>query len=208
MRSDELNEEKDSGETTQSEESGEVKEKIEMDPEDTRGEWYVVHAYSGQEKSIKKRMEKRIESMGMENLVYEVVVPTDEHIEVKNGKKTKVEERVFPGYILVKMDLTDESWHVVRNTPGVTGFVSSGTQPMPLEPDEVDRIRTRMAQEKPQPKIDVEVGENVRVKSGPFDGFVGTVREIDMKQGKLHVMVNMFGRETPVELDFTQVEKL
>jgi len=115
---------------------------------------------------------------------------------------------VFPGYIMVRLQLTDESWHAVRNTPGVTGFVSSGTTPVPLEPEEVERIQTQMAQEEPRPRIDVEVGENVRVISGPFDGFIGTVDEIDVKQGKLHVLVNMFGRETPVELDFTQVEKM
>jgi len=205
---DDLSDEGKMEEEPGSEEAAPVEERPEMDPTDTRGEWYVVHAYSGQEQSIKRRMEKRIESMGMEDYVYEVVVPTDEHIQVKNGKKTTVKERVFPGYILVRMELTDESWHAVRNTPGVTGFVSSGTTAVPLQPEEVDRIRNRMAQEKPMPKIDVEVGENVRVTSGPFDGFVGTVREIDVKQGKLHVMVNMFGRETPVELDFTQVEKM
>lgn len=175
---------------------------------DDRGQWYVVHAYSGQEKTIKSRLEKRIESMGMEDHIYEVLVPTDERIEVKNGKRVTVEERVFPGYIMVRMVLTDESWHAVRNTPGVTGFVSSGTTPVPLEPEEVERIQTQMAQEEPRPRIDVEVGENVRVVSGPFDGFIGTVDEIDVKQGKLHVLVNMFGRETPVELDFTQVEKM
>ncbi|MFO8059718.1 MAG: transcription termination/antitermination protein NusG [Bacillota bacterium] len=176
--------------------------------DDDRGQWYVVHAYSGQEKAIKSRLEKRIESMNMDDLIYEVIVPTDERIQVKNGKRVTVEERVFPGYILVRMEMTNESWHAVRNTPGVTGFVSSGTTPVPLESDEVERIHTRMAQEQPRPKIDVEVGENIRVTSGPFDGFVGTVNEIDAKQGKVHVLVNMFGRETPVELDFTQVEKL
>ncbi len=175
---------------------------------DDRGQWYVVHAYSGQEKTIQSRLEKRIESMGMEDLIYEVLVPTDERIQVKDGKRVTVEERVFPGYIMVRMQLTDESWHAVRNTPGVTGFVSSGTTPVPLEPEEVERIQTQMAQEEPRPRIDVEVGENVRVISGPFDGFIGTVDEIDVKQGKLHVLVNMFGRETPVELDFTQVEKM
>lgn len=173
-----------------------------------RGQWYVVHAYSGQEKAIQSRLEKRIESMNMDDRIYEVIVPTDERIQVKNGKRVTVEERVFPGYILVRMEMTNESWHAVRNTPGVTGFVSSGTTPVPLEDDEVERIHNRMAQESPRPKIDVEVGENIKVTSGPFDGFVGTVDEIDAKQGKVHVLVNMFGRETPVELDFTQVEKL
>ena len=185
-------------------------EEVAVNPADDqdRGQWYVVHAYSGQEKAIQSRLEKRIESMNMDDRIYEVIVPTDERIQVKNGKRVTVEERVFPGYILVRMEMTDESWHAVRNTPGVTGFVSSGTTPVPLEDHEVERIHNRMAQESPRPKIDVEVGENIKVTSGPFDGFVGTVDEIDAKQGKVHVLVNMFGRETPVELDFTQVEKL
>ncbi len=185
-------------------------EEVAVNPVDNehRGQWYVVHAYSGQEKAIQSRLEKRIESMNMDDRIYEVIVPTDERIQVKNGKRVTVEERVFPGYILVRMEMTDESWHAVRNTPGVTGFVSSGTTPVPLEDHEVERIHNRMAQESPRPKIDVEVGENIKVTSGPFDGFVGTVDEIDAKQGKVHVLVNMFGRETPVELDFTQVEKL
>ncbi len=172
------------------------------------GEWYVIHTYSGQENSVKERLRKRVESMGLEDHIFEVLVPTDERIQVKDGKKTTVEERVFPGYALIRMKMTEESWHAVRYTPGVTGFVSSGTTPVPLDPSEVDGIRNRMAEEKPRPKIDLEVGENVRVVSGPFDGFMGTVNEIDGRQGKVHVMVNMFGRETPVELDFTQVEKV
>ena len=173
-----------------------------------RGEWYVIHTYSGQEYSVRTRLYKRIESMNMEDLIYEVLVPTDERIEVKDGKRSTVEERVFPGYVLVRMKMTEESWHAVRYTPGVTGFVSSGNDPVPLEPSEVERIHQRMAEEIPRPKIDLEIGESVRVVSGPFDGFIGSVNEIDEKQGKVHVLVNMFGRDTPVELDFTQVEKV
>ncbi len=188
--------------------SGENAEMSEPRKEREPGEWYVIHTYSGQENSVRERLLKRIESMGLDDQVYEVLVPTDERIQVKDGKRTTVEERVFPGYALVRMRMTEQSWHAVRYTPGVTGFVSSGTTPVPLEDAEVDAIQNRMAEEKPRPKIDLEIGENVRVVSGPFDGFMGTVNEIDARQGKVHVMVNMFGRETPVELDFTQVEKV
>ncbi len=190
------------------EEGQAAEERSEALIEDDRGQWYVIHVYSGQESTVQERLEKRIESMHMDDLIYEVLIPTDEKIEVKDGKRSTVEERVFPGYILVRMEMTDESWHAVRNTPGVAGFVTSGDTAVPLEPEEVEQIQNRMAEEQPLPKIDVEVGENVRVTSGPFDGFVGVVNQIDEKQGKVHVLVNMFGRDTPVELDFTQVEKL
>ncbi len=175
---------------------------------DDLGQWYVIHVYSGQESTVEERLKKRIESMHMDDLIHEILIPTDEKIEVKDGKRTTVEERVFPGYILVRMEMTDESWHAVRNTPGVAGFVTSGDTAVPLEPSEVEQIQNRMDEEAPMPKIDVEVGENVRVTSGPFDGFVGVVDDIDAKQGKVHVLVNMFGRDTPVELDFTQLEKM
>ncbi len=188
--------------------SGEGAEMSESREEREPGEWYVIHTYSGQENSVRERLLKRIESMGLEDQVFEVLVPTDERIQVKDGKRTTVEERVFPGYALVRMKMTEHSWHAVRYTPGVTGFVSSGTTPVPLHPSEMDSIFNRMAEEKPRPKIDLDIGENVRVVSGPFDGFMGTVNEIDARQGKVHVMVNMFGRETTVELDFTQVEKV
>ncbi|MFP4200959.1 MAG: transcription termination/antitermination protein NusG [Bacillota bacterium] len=188
--------------------SGENAETSEPRKEREPGEWYVIHTYSGQENSVRERLLKRVESMGLDDQIYDVLVPTDERIQVKDGKRTTVEERVFPGYALVRMRMTEESWHAVRYTPGVTGFVSSGTTPVPLEDAEVEAIQNRMAEEKPRPKIDLEIGENIRVVSGPFDGFMGTVNEIDARQGKVHVMVNMFGRETPVELDFTQVEKV
>ena len=178
------------------------------DAQEERGEWYVIHTYAGQEHSVLERLYKRIESMNMGDLIYEVLVPTDERIQVKNGKRTTVEERVFPGYALVRMTMTEESWHAVRYTPGVTGFVSSGTTPVPLDPVEVESIRHRMAEDAPRPKIDLEIGENVRVTAGPFEGFIGVINDIDEKQGRIHVLVNMFGRDTPVELDFTQVEKV
>jgi len=170
--------------------------------------WFVVHAYSGQEQTVAQRLRKRVESMNMQDKIFHVLVPVEERVEVKNGQRKTVEYEIFPGYILVQMEMTDESWYVVRNTPGVTGFVSSGNTPVPLDPAEVEAIQHQMGQEQPKPRIDVEVGESVRVTAGPFDGFIGAVDQIDVNKGKVRVLVNMFGRETPVELDFSQVDKL
>jgi transcriptional antiterminator NusG len=178
----------------------------ELPQEDGRA-WYVVHCYSGYENKVRHNLEQRIETMGMKDRIFDVVVPTEEEIEVKEGKRRTVERRVFPGYILVNMVLSEESWYVVRNTPGVTGFVGMGTQPTPLRPEEVAQIIKRMEAEAPHIKVTFRSGERVRIVDGPFNDFRGTVAEIDMERAKVRVMVNFFGRETPVELDFLQVEK-
>jgi len=169
--------------------------------------WYVVHCYSGYENKVRHNLEQRIETMGMKDKIFDVVVPTEEEIEVKEGKRRTVERRVFPGYILVNMILSEESWYVVRNTPGVTGFVGMGNNPTPLRPEEVAQIIKRMEAEAPRIKVTFRSGERVRIVDGPFNDFRGTVSEIDMERAKVRVMVNFFGRETPVELDFLQVEK-
>jgi len=177
-----------------------------QDESDERG-WYVVHCYSGYEKKVRHNLEQRIETMGMKEKIFDVVVPTEEEIEVKEGKRRTVERRVFPGYIIVNMILTEESWYVVRNTPGVTGFVGMGNQPIPLRPEEIAHIVKRMEADAPRIKVTFRMGERVRIVDGPFNDFRGTVAEIDMERAKVRVMVNFFGRETPVELDFLQVEK-
>lgn len=182
---------------------GEKEEEVESDDR----AWYVVHCYSGYENKVRHNLEQRIETMGMKDAIFDVVVPTEEEIEVKDGKRRTVERRVFPGYILVNMLMTEESWYVVRNTPGVTGFVGMGNQPTPLRPEEVASIVKRMEAEAPRIKVTFKSGERVRIVDGPFNDFRGTVSEIDMERAKVRVMVNFFGRETPVELDFLQVEK-
>ena len=171
-------------------------------------QWYVVHAYSGHEEKVKKNLEKRIESMDMQDKILQVLVPMEDEIEIKDGKRRHVQKRIFPGYILVKMLLDDESWYVVRNTPGVTSFVGSGTKPVPLTERDVAKIQRQMKQEAPKIRVEFEVGEAVRVVDGPFTDFHGKVDEINPEKGKLKVLVNMFGRETPVELDLLQVEKV
>lgn len=169
--------------------------------------WYVIHCYSGYENKVKHSIEQRIESMGMTDKIFDVVVPTEEEIEVKDGKRRTVERRVFPGYILVEMVMDEESWFVVRNTPGVTGFVGMGNDPTPLRQGEVDQIMERMSSETPRVKVNFKVGEKVRIISGPFNDFPGVVANIDPNKAKVRVMVNFFGRDTPVELDFMEVEK-
>ena len=169
--------------------------------------WYVVHCYSGYENKVRHNLEQRIETMGMKDKIFDVVVPTEEEIEVKDGKRRTVERRVFPGYILVNLILSEESWYVVRNTPGVTGFVGMGNDPIPLRPEEVAQIIKRMEADAPRIKVTFKTGERVRIVDSPFNDFRGTVAEIDMDKAKVRVMVNFFGRETPVELDFLQVEK-
>ncbi len=177
------------------------------EPDDGRA-WYVVHCYSGYENKVRHNLEQRIESMGMKDKIFDIIVPTEEEIEVKDGKRRTVERRVFPGYVLVNMIMTEESWYVVRNTPGVTGFVGMGNEPTPLRPEEVAQIIKRMESEAPRIKVTFRPGEKVRIVDGPFNDFHGTVSEIDMERAKVRVMVNFFGRETPVELDFLQVEKI
>jgi transcriptional antiterminator NusG len=169
--------------------------------------WYVIHCYSGYENKVRHNLEQRIETMGMKDRIFDVVIPTQEEIEVKDGKRRTVERHIFPGYVLVNMLLTEESWYVVRNTPGVTGFVGMGNNPTPLRPEEVSQIIKRMEAEAPTIKVTYKVGERVRIIDGPFNDFRGMVSEIDMERTKVRVMVSFFGRETPVELDFLQVEK-
>ncbi len=177
-------------------------------PEPTEGPaWYVIHCYSGYENKVRHNLEQRIETMGMKDKIFDVVIPTQEEIEVKDGKRRTVERHIFPGYVLVNMALTEESWYVVRNTPGVTGFVGMGNNPTPLRQEEVAQIVKRMEAEAPTVKVTFKVGERVRIVDGPFNDFRGVVSEIDMERTKVRVMVSFFGRETPVELDFLQVEK-
>ncbi len=170
--------------------------------------WYVIHCYSGYEKKVQHNLEQRIATMGMANQIFQVVVPTEEEIEVKEGKRRTVERRVFPGYILVQMLMNDDSWYVVRNTPGVTGFVGMGNKPTPLRTEEVTGIIKRMEAEAPKVKVTFKPGQKVRIIDGPFNDFLGVVDDIDMDKAKARVMVSFFGRDTPVELDFLQVEKL
>jgi transcription termination/antitermination protein NusG len=170
--------------------------------------WFVIHCYSGYENKVRHNLEQRVESMGMKGQIFDVVVPTEEEIEVKDGKRRTVERRVFPGYLLVQMIMTEDSWYVVRNTPGVTGFVGMGNVPTPLRPEEVAQILRRMEAEAPKVKVTFKPGQKVRIVDGPFNDFIGTVAEIDMDRTKVRVMVNFFGRDTPVELDFLQVEKV
>jgi transcriptional antiterminator NusG len=180
----------------------------EAGPDQPDKKWYVVHTYSGYEAKVKKNLEKRIESMLMQDKIFRIIVPTEDQIEYKDGRKLISKKKIFPGYVLVEMVMNDDSWYVVRNTPGVTGFVGSGTRPVPLEPSEVRSILRHMGVDEPRPKVMYEPGESVKVISGPFMGFIGKVKEINLDKGKLRVSVSMFGRETPVELDFSQVEKL
>ena len=172
--------------------------------------WYVVHVYSGMEKSVHKAMLERIERAGLQHLFGQVLVPSEEVVESKGGQKSISERRIFPGYVLVEMDLTDESWHVIKNTPRVTGFLGgSGNRPTPISEKEVAKILSQMEEgiEKPRPKVLFEVGEMVRVKDGPFADFNGNVEEVNYEKNRLRVAVMIFGRSTPVELEFTQVEK-
>ena len=177
------------------------------EPDDDRG-WFVVHCHSGYENKVRHNLEQRIESMGMKDQIFDVVIPTQEEIEVRDGKRRSIERHVFPGYVLVNMIMSEESWYVVRNTPGVTGFVGMGNDPIPLRPEEVSQILRRMEAEAPTIKVTYKPGETVRIVDGPFNDFHGTVDEIDMERSKVRVMVNFFGRSTPVELDFLQVEKI
>jgi transcription termination/antitermination protein NusG len=182
-------------------------------PYDRAGQWFVVHSYAGYENKVKSNLESRIASMNMEERIFEVVIPVEDVIEFKNGKKVVVQKKMFPGYLLVRCDIDDDSWYVIRNTPGVTGFVGPGTKPTPLSRKEVETFlqvqRPGVEQvKKSRPRLEYETGESVRVKEGPFADFTGTIAEINEDQLKLKVLVNIFGRETPVELEFAQVAKL
>jgi transcriptional antiterminator NusG len=170
--------------------------------------WYVIHTYSGYEEQVADNLRQRIESFGMENQVFDVIVPKEKQIEIRNGKRRTVEKRIFPGYVMVDMIVTDDYWYVVRNTPNVTGFIGFGVRPTPMSPDEIDRIKKRMGVEEPKYKIEFSVGDLVRITDGALKGFEAKVEEIDSGKGKIKVLVNMFGRETPVNLDFLQVKKV
>lgn len=170
--------------------------------------WYAIHTYSGYEDAVARNLKQRIESLGMENKIFNVIVPKEKKIKMKRGKREVIEEKIYPGYVLVEMIVTDDSWYVVRNTPRVTGFIGAGTIPVPLAKEEIDNLQKRMGVEQPEYKIDFEAGDPVKIVDGPFKDFEGKVSEIDTERGKIKVLVSMFGRETPVELDFLQIKKI
>lgn len=170
--------------------------------------WYAIHTYAGYENAVARNLKQRIESLGMEDKIFNVIVPTEKKVKVKGGKRVMEEEKIYPGYVLVDMIVTDDSWYVVRNTPRVTGFIGSGVVPVPLEKAEVEALFARMGDESVKHKIDLTIGEAVQIVDGPFKEFEGKVNEIDEERGKIKVLVSMFGRETPVELDFLQVKRI
>jgi len=194
-------------------EAGEAVEEAEQDDGEDR-RWFVIHTYSGYENKVKTNLEHRVESMGVGDKIYDVVIPTEEEVEIRDGQRRTVQRKVFPGYVLVQMQVTDEgtppndSWYVVRNTPGVTGFVGVSNHPSPLEETEVRRILRRMKMEAPRVKVSYTPGERVKVVDGPFSDFIGVVDSINAEKGKVRVLVSFFGRETPVELDFLQVSRI
>ena len=171
--------------------------------------WYVIHTYSGYENKVMQTLEQKVKSMGLENVINRILIPMEDEIDVKDGKKRTVKRKVFPGYVLIEMEVNDRSWYVVRNTPGVTGFVGSATKPIPLNPEEVKRILKSQGIDESEPKvhISVEVGEQVRITSGPFENFIATITEINDEKGTLKGLIDMFGRETSVEVDYSQIEK-
>lgn len=179
-----------------------------MESEQLEKQWYVIHTYSGYENKVKANLERKVHSMGMENEIFRVLVPMEDEVEVKDGKKKITKKKIFPGYALVEMVVNDRSWYVVRNTPGVTGFVGSGTKPIPLSPSEAKSILKSMGIDESKPKISIEVNEVVRITSGAFEDWTATVAESNPDRGKMKVFVNMFGRETLVELDYSQVVKI
>ena len=171
-------------------------------------QWYAIHTYSGYEDNVANSLMQRVESLGFEDKIFQVLVPKEKKIKIKGGKREIVEEKIYPGYVLVEMLVSDDSWYVVRNTPNVTGFIGAGTVPTPLSRDEVDGLLKRMGVQEPKYKVDVVVGERVKITDGPFKDFDGKISEIDMEKGRVKVLVSIFGRETPVELDFLQVKKI
>jgi transcriptional antiterminator NusG len=175
---------------------------------DASKQWYAIHTYSGYEEKVAESIRQRAESLDMKDKIIQVLVPKEKMIEVKNGKRKVVEKRIFQGYVLVEMKMSEDAWYIVRNTPSVTGFVGSGTEPTPISADEIDKIMKRMGREEPKHKIDYKIGEVVNITDGPFKGFDGSINEVDATKGKLKVLVNMFGRETPVELDSLQVKRV
>jgi transcription termination/antitermination protein NusG len=175
---------------------------------DSQKNWYAIHTYSGYEEKVAESIRQRAESLDMKDKIFQVVVPKEKMIEVKNGKRKVVEKRIFQGYVMVQMKMSEDAWYIVRNTPSVTGFVGSGSEPTPISTEEMDKIMKRMGREEPKHKIDFKVGEIVSITDGPFKGFDGAINEIDAAKGKLKVLVSMFGRETPVELDSLQVKRV
>lgn len=176
---------------------------------ETDKKWYVIHTYSGYENKVMQTLERKVKSMGLENVINRILVPMEDEVDIKDGKKHVVKRKIFPGYVLVEMEVNDRSWYVVRNTPGVTGFVGSATKPIPLNPEEVKRILKSQGLDESEPKvhISVEVGEQVRITSGPFENFIATITEINDEKGTLKGLIDMFGRETSVEVDYSQIEK-
>ncbi|MDP3954073.1 MAG: transcription termination/antitermination protein NusG [bacterium] len=170
--------------------------------------WYAIHTYSGYEDNVTHNLKQRVESLGYEDKIFSVLVPKEKKIKIKGGKRVTVEEKIYPGYVLVEMIVSDDSWYVVRNTPNVTGFIGAGTTPTPLSSEEVETLMKRMGVDEPKYKFDIEIGDTVKVTDGPFKDFDGRVSEIDTERGRVKVLVTMFGRETPVELDFLQVKKI
>ena len=170
--------------------------------------WYAIHTYSGYEENVSNNLRQRIESMDMQDKIFGIMIPTEKKIKIKNGKRKIITEKIFPGYVLVEMLVTDDSWYVVRNTPNVTGFIGTGNTPTPIDEAEIKSLLKRMGVEEPQYKIDVQVNDPVKINDGPFKNFEGKVAEVDEERGKVKVLVNMFGRETPVELDFLQIKKI
>jgi len=175
---------------------------------DESKQWYAIHTYSGYEEKVAESIRQRAESLEMKDKIIQVLVPKEKMIEVKNGKRKVVEKRIFQGYVLVQMKMSEDAWYIVRNTPSVTGFVGSGTDPTPIGEDEIEKIMKRMGRAEPKHKIDFKIGEVVNIIDGPFKGFDGSINEVDATKGKLKVLVNMFGRETPVELDSLQVKRV
>ena len=167
--------------------------------------WYAIHTYSGYEENVADNLNRRVETMDMEDKIFNVLVPKEKKVRIKNGKRKTMEEKIFPGYVLVEMIVTDDSWYVVRNTPNVTGFIGTGTTPTPVSQEEMDALLKRMRVDEPQTQINIEKGSVVSISDGPFKNFEGKVADVDRERGKVKVLVNMFGRETPVELDFLQV---
>jgi transcription termination/antitermination protein NusG len=170
--------------------------------------WYVIHTYSGYEEQVADSLKQRIESLVMQDKIFDVIVPKEKQIEIKNGKRKIVEKKIYPGYVLVDMIVTDDSWYVVRNTPNVTGFIGFGVRPTPMSKEEIDRIKKRMGVEEPKYQVDLNVGDLIKINDGALKGFEGKIEEVDHSKGKVKVLVNMFGRETPVNLDFLQVNKI
>lgn len=175
---------------------------------DSSKQWYAIHTYSGYEEKVAESIRQRADSLEMKDKIFQVLVPKEKMIEVKNGKRKVVEKRIFQGYVMVQMKMSEDAWYIVRNTPSVTGFVGSGSEPTPISQDEMEKIMKRMGKEEPKHKIDFNIGEVVNIIDGPFKGFDGAINEIDPAKGKLKVLVNMFGRETPVELDSLQVKRV